>query len=352
MRVLFDIGHPAHVHLFRHGVASLERDGHRVLVTASEKEIATQLLREFGIPYVSLGRPGSSVAEKGARLALSTLNLLRIAARFRPDVLVAVSPVRAAPVAWALHRPCIGLDDTEHAELAHRLYMPFVTTLLTPECYELNHGKKQVRYAGYHELAYLHSKYFTPDPSVLGREGLTEGQPFSVVRFVSWQAAHDIGQGGFSHEGRLRLVQELSRYGRVLVSAERGIDPELADYSFRAPPNLIHHFLYYASVCATEGGTVASECAILGTPAVCMNTIRAGLQTELESRYGLVFNFHNRQDEGAAIDLAVQIARESGAQRGIWREKASQLVNDHIDVTEYLANVVEECGRSRRQRTC
>ncbi|MBN1152070.1 MAG: DUF354 domain-containing protein [Dehalococcoidia bacterium] len=348
MRVLFDIGHPAHVHLFRHVIAQLERDGHRMLVTASEKEIATQLLRELGIPYLSLGKPGAGIAEKGARLALSTLKLLGIASRFRPDVLVAVSPVRAAPVAWALRRPCIGLDDTEHAKLAHRLYMPFVTTVLTPECFNLDMGRKQVRYKGYHELAYLHPKYFTPDPSVLALAGLSEGEPFSVVRFVSWQAAHDVGQGGFSREGRLRLVRELARHGRVLVSAEQGIDPELADYAFRAPPHFMHHFLYYASVCVTEGGTMASECAVLGTPSVCMNTLRAGLQTELQERYGLVFNFHDRHDEDTAISTALGMAGEAGLRREEWRDPARSLARDHIDVTGYILGAVAEIGAGNR----
>jgi len=254
--------------------------------------------------------------------------------------MVAVSPVRAAPVAWALRRPCIGLDDTEHAKLAHMLYMPFVTTLLTPECYGLDVGRKQVRYAGYHELAYLHPRYFTPDPSVLASEELAEGERFSVVRFVSFEAAHDVGQGGFSREGRLRLVRKLSKHGRVLVSAEKGIDPELADYAFRAPLHLMHHFLYYASVCVTEGATMASECAVLGTPAVYVNTLSAGTLNEQQERCGLAFNYHDRHDEDAAIDLAVQISRESVAQRGTWRQKAARLVDEHIDVTDFILRTV------------
>ncbi|MBN1152478.1 MAG: DUF354 domain-containing protein [Dehalococcoidia bacterium] len=344
MRVLFDIGHPAHVHLFRHAVSRLEHDGHSVMVTASEKEIATLLLREFGIPYVSLGKPGRGLAEKGARLALSTLKLLGVATKFRPDVLVAVSPVRAAPVAWALRRPCIGLDDTEHASLERRLFMPFVTKILTPECYALSLGRKQLCYMGYHELAYLHPRYFTPDLSVLGAEGLNEDAPFSVVRFVSWQAAHDVGQGGFSREGRLRLVRELAHYGRVLVSDEKGIDPELAAYAFRAPPHLMHHFLYYASVCVTEGGTMASECAVLGTPAVCVNTLRAGLQAELEERYGLIFNYHNRQDEDGAIAMAVEVFQQSQANRDEWRARATRLVREHIDVTDFFVSEIRKAG--------
>jgi len=35
------------------------------------------------------------------------------------------------------------------------LYSPFATAVFTPECSAPTWEKKQVRYAGYHELAYL-----------------------------------------------------------------------------------------------------------------------------------------------------------------------------------------------------
>ena len=346
MRVLFDIGHPAHVHLFKHAIAALSKGGHPVLVTASEKEVATLLLRQLGISYRSLGPPGRGMMEKGARLALSTVKLLRIAARFRPDVLVAVSPVRAAPAAWMLRRPCIGLDDTEHARLAHKLYMPFVTKLLTPECYGLDAGKKQVRYRGYHELAYLHPRRFKPDPAVLLAAGVDVDIPFCLVRFVAWRAAHDVGQGGFSLTGKTRLVQQLSRFGRVLISSEGEIPAQLAQYAFMAPPQLIHHFLHFAAVCVTEGATMASEAAALGTPAVYLNSLRAGTLTEQQERYGLVFNFNNTEDEDVAIATATELMRESRSRRKEWRERAAVMVQDHIDVTDFLFGEVSRCARN------
>ncbi len=173
MRVLFDIGHPGHVHLFRHAIRQLTANGHEVLVTAGEKDVTVRLLREYAIPYVSLGRSGGGIAVNCGRTALSTMRLLKTAVKFSPDLFVAVSPVRAAPVAGLLGRQCLGLDDTEHARLAHRVYGPFVTMLLTPECYGLDVGPEQRRYRGYHELAYLHPRYFTPDAAVLECEGVS-----------------------------------------------------------------------------------------------------------------------------------------------------------------------------------
>lgn len=345
MRVLFDIGHPAHVHLFRNAIALLKDRGHDVLVTASEKDVTVRLLQEYGITHVLLGKVGRGVAEKGGRLSVSILRLLAIANGFQPDVLVGMAPVRAGPVAWALRRPCLALDDTEHASLQRRLYLPFTDVVLTPTCYGLDLGRKQRRYQGYHELAYLHPRRFVPDQSVVMADGLSPSDRYSVVRFVSWGAMHDKAHGGFSTQGKLRLVRELSQHGRVLVTGEGGVPPELRDYAFRLAPHLLHHFLYYASVCVTEGATVASECAVLGTPAVYMNSLKLGYLQEQQERYGLVLNIHDGEDEDAAIAAAVSVMQQAACRRDEWRVRAAQLVQDHVDVTEYLVETLMRVKR-------
>lgn len=48
MRLLVDIGHPAHVHLFKNFMWEMERKGHEVLITATEKDIALKLLDNYG----------------------------------------------------------------------------------------------------------------------------------------------------------------------------------------------------------------------------------------------------------------------------------------------------------------
>jgi len=344
MRVLVDITHPVHVHLFKNLIWTLQNEGHDVLVTACEKDVAVELLRQYGIAHCCTGSYGRSVARKAMSVPSMDWELLRLARRFRPDVLLAEAPVRASHAAFFLRRPCIGLDDTEHAKLQRWLWLPFVTKILTPSCYRLNLGRKQLRYDGYKELAYLHPKYFTPDPDIPVEYGLAEGEAFAFVRFVSWNASHDIGQGGFSRAGRIRLVRELSRQGRVLVSSESPLSEDLAPYAFTAPPHLIHHFLHYASVCVTEGATVASECAVLGTPTIYMNSLALGYLDDQEESYGLVFNFHQRGHEEAAIATAVEVSREGRNRREEWRAKAARLVGDHVDVKEYIVDAILKVG--------
>ncbi|MFW9998329.1 MAG: hypothetical protein ACFFD4_40195, partial [Candidatus Odinarchaeota archaeon] len=54
--------------------------------------------------------------------------------------------------------------DTEHATISNLLAYPFATCIYVPRCYRKQIRWRHVRYSGYHELAYLHPKYFKPDP--------------------------------------------------------------------------------------------------------------------------------------------------------------------------------------------
>ncbi|MFH1943958.1 MAG: DUF354 domain-containing protein, partial [bacterium] len=56
MNILFDIGHPAHVHLFRHFIQYLKEQGHTIVVASRDKDITVQLLDAYGIDHVCLSR--------------------------------------------------------------------------------------------------------------------------------------------------------------------------------------------------------------------------------------------------------------------------------------------------------
>ena len=65
MKVLIDIGHPAHVHFFKHPMRILLDHGHEILVTSRVKEIAIELLDELGIEHKTLSAMG-----KGGTISL------------------------------------------------------------------------------------------------------------------------------------------------------------------------------------------------------------------------------------------------------------------------------------------
>lgn len=347
MRILFDVGHPAHVHLFRHAIKALGMRGHVVLVTASDKDVTVTLLQQLGIPFIPLGPMGQTVLSKGIGLFFSSLKLALALALFRPDILVAVSPVRAAPLAWASGRPCIGFDDTEHARLARRLYRPFVSVVLTPSWYSHDLGHTQIRYDGLHEIAYLHPKYLVPDPTVLSQEGLQTAERFSVVRFVSVSAIHDHNHHGFGDDMKEYLVGELSKCGRVIISSEAALPASLGRYRMRSPATAMHHLLAFASLCVGDAGTVATEAAVLGTPSVFFGSVggEVGHFRELEHRYGLLRCFSQQE---AAIDCSVALLRDPSA-KSRWMEQKKAFVSSCIDLTDSIVRLVETAGSDRRR---
>ena len=85
MRILVDINHPAHVHLFKNLIWLLQRRGHHVRVTARQKDVTCDLLDALGIKYVCLSRIGSGLVALGkelltryARLFALKLAILRL----------------------------------------------------------------------------------------------------------------------------------------------------------------------------------------------------------------------------------------------------------------------------------
>jgi len=59
------------------------------------------------------------------------------------------------------------------------------------------------------ELAYLHPNYFSPDLSVLELLGVKKGEKYAILRFVKWNANHDLGHTGITPRTRLRQFRSL-----------------------------------------------------------------------------------------------------------------------------------------------
>ena len=62
-----------------------------------------------------------------------------------------------------------------------------------------------------------------------------------------------------------------------LYRAKNPLPPEFDKYAFKLAPDRLHHALFYATMYIGEGATTASECAMLGTPALYVNTISVGI---------------------------------------------------------------------------
>lgn len=345
MRILVTIGHPAHVHFFKHFVWSMQEKGYELLICATDKDVALRLLDAYGFKYVCIGKSRKNPIAKIADLVKADYRLWQIAQKFGPDILVGLGSISAAHVSALLRKPCIIFDDTEHSSEQYYLYAPFANVICTPSCFKKELGKKQIRYNGYHELAYLHPNRFKPNPSVLSELGLAESDTFIIVRFVAWQAVHDIGHHGFHLQAKRRLVEELEKHGRVLITAENPLQEEFEKYRITTSPEKMHDLLYYATMYIGEGGTMASEAAVLGTPAIHISTGTAGYLEEEEDKYELVYHFSPR-DGGdiESIEKALLLLQNRNLKTE-WQRKRQRLLNEKIDVTQFMVEFVESYQR-------
>ena len=198
MKILIDIGHPAHVHYFKNFIGVMENKGHRCFIIARNKEIAHYLLKRYDMPFFDRGKGRNRVIGKAVYYFSAIYLIYRKARKCSPDLIMSFGSPYAAIVTKMIGKPHIVFNDTEHAKLSHVLTDPFSKWILTPSCYKKDLGKKQIRFNEYMELCYLHPKYFTPNARVFEYLGVEKPEEYIIMRFVSWEASHDIGHSGLS----------------------------------------------------------------------------------------------------------------------------------------------------------
>lgn len=340
MRILIDVVHPAHVHFFKYAIREWEKKGNQVLITARDKEITIDLLRSYNLSFICISSYGKGLSGLFKELMIRDYRLLKIARKFRPDILTGIAGISITHIGKIIGRPSIVFYDTEEARLSNAVNFPFATVICTPSCYRDNLGQKQIRYESYQELAYLHPHWFEPDLKVIKEQNLTADDRFFIVRFVSWGAAHDVGQRGLGNDEKCYLVKELQRHGQVLITSEADLPSELAEYRISLSPEKIHHLLYYATLYFGESPTMASESALLGTPAILVSSwaCKLGYIMEMKRKYDLIY-FFSHYNEG--IKKALELLKVSNLKRK-YREKRERLLQDKIDVTRWVVKLIED----------
>jgi len=336
MKILIDIGHPAHVHLFKNFGWEMQKRGHEILFTCRQKEYEIELLESAGFHYKCLGKHFKT--KKGKILGLFKFNflLLLTAIKFKPDLYLSHGSIYAAHVAWLLRRPHIALEDSGNMEQI-RLYLPFTRVILTPDILPVDLGTKQICYTGYHEIAYLHPDHFTADKQIVEDLGIGKECDYVLLRFVSWDATHDTGHHGISMEGKNKLFDYLNSCGlKIIISSEKKLPDSLDAYSYKFPPDKLHHVLAFAKIVISEGATIASEAGVLGIPTIYVNTIER-CYNEDQQKYGLVYNF--RSEKG--IIQKISEILDTPNTWSVWRKRRNQLLHDKINVTQFLVWFIE-----------
>lgn len=347
MNILIDIGHPAHVHYYRNLANELIAKNHKVYWSVKDIDVAKRLLNYYGFNYFLLPRKSDSLLGKIWKQLLYDIIIFRICIQKKIDIAIGTS-VSIAHVSKLTKAISIVFDDDDDdvQPLVTKYVNPYADILVSPDALK---GKRKradtIYFPGFHELAYLHPKRFTPDTSVLDKVGINPGIPFFIMRFNVFKAHHDVGVNGLSLEQKLKLIDVIKPHGKIFITTERNIEPELKEYQLNINPGKIHSLMYYATMFLGDSQTMTSEAAVLGIPSLRCNSFagRIAYLEEEEHKYGLTYAFKPEDFESLLIKLKELLGMAD--LKDEWRKRRDRMLSDKIDVTAFWLWLVENNTR-------
>ncbi len=334
MRLLVEFSHPAQVHKFKHVFNGLIHKGHKILILARKKDVMTHLLDVYRLPYKCISRAGDDLKEMMAELIIREFRTLKETLKFKPDLMLSAHSVAITHIGWLLRIPVILHDDTEHASLQQKLYLPFADYIVTSTVYQKDFGPKHFRLNSLEPLAYLHPDHFKADPEIIKKYGLTENISYGVLRFVSWNAAHDTHLNvKSSSEKIVHLIERLCSMGirKIVLSTENNGLKIKHPAVFSVQPEDLHHVLAFSNICISEGGSIANEAAVLGIPTILINPLKAGIFDSLES-YGLLIR---AEDINEACEKASLFLRDPSTKIRV-EESRKRLLRDKENMAKAM----------------
>lgn len=340
MRILIDIGHPAHVHLFKHFAWEMQEKEHEIFFTCREKEFEIYLLGIYGFKFKSFGNKYSSKLGKLWGLIEFDIKEFISGINFKPDLFLSHGSMYAAHAAFLLRKPHISFEDTGNWEQV-RLYKPFTSSILTAVDFPTDYGLKQVRYNGHHEIAYLYPKRFTANNEIYELLGIPISHQYAIIRFVGWNASHDAGQSGLSLYAKREIINYLKNKLTVFITSEENLDSEFSEFQINIPPEKIHDAIAFATLFIGEGATMAMEASILGTPSFYINTLQYSNCMDMVN-YGLLYSFNNSNGVEKKIYEVLSIPNLKEE----WQKRREKMLVDKIDVTAFLIWFVENYPES------
>jgi len=128
---------------------------------------------------------------------------------------------------------------------------------------------------------------------------------------------------------------------KVFISSEGELPENLKPYQIRIPAEKMHDALAFATLFIGEGATMASECAMLGTPSIYVNSLDPLTIKEQES-YGLLFDYRNAD---GVLEKAVELLNQEDLKED-FQIKKEKLLSEKIDVTAFTIWFIENYPQS------
>lgn len=338
MKILFDLGHPAHVHYFKNLIRYLEENGHHCLLLARDKEVTAVLLRELNFSFTNKGAGGTGIIDRIEYMAHSLALIHSTIKHTKPDICVSHASPYLALAAKINGIPHIMFNDTELAVFFKQITEWFGKDTYVPECFEKQKINGLNFLPSYMELGYLHPEIFEPDHSVAA----SLGGDYIILRFVSHSALHDYGSTEPGHSYKRKLVKSLTSFGSVWISSEEELPADLKKYKLPLSPGSIHDAIAGAKLVLGDSATMCTEAAVLGIPSIHIHRNRWGYIKELEEKYGLIMHFSEQYDDLDSALKAAQVILADADYKKENQERRKRMLSEKKNMSKLMVNIVEE----------
>ncbi len=349
MKILFHLGHPAHFHLFKNIIDKLKAADNEILIVIKKKDVLEELLSKSNYNYTNIlpsGRKNNIIGLSVGQIT-QDIKLYKFCKKQRPDLLIGTS-VAISHVGQLLNIPSLNFneDDAKVVPLYSYLAYPMATRIISPDiCNNSFWQNKTNSYNGYHELAYLHPKYFIPNKNIVEKYFPTK-KPYFILRFAQLSAHHDKGITGITYDIANKLISLLKLHGNIYISSERKLESDFEQYRLNIDPLDIHQILAFAKMYIGDSQTMAAEAAVLGTPSIRFNDFvgKLGYLEELEHKYGLTYGIKTANPQKLFEKINELLAMPELYHE--WQKRRRKMLKDKIDVTAFMVWFIENYPRS------
>ncbi|UZE95161.1 hypothetical protein [Alkalimarinus alittae] len=295
-KIAFLPAHPSQVWLL-HSIQTylMAQSKYEFIWVLRDKDISCELADRLGIKYQCISTASTGLLGNAVELAGNIFKCLKIGKKRKIDLWV--TKYGAGNIAgFLLQQKSLSFNDDDVDQvplIAHTSY-PFAERILCPDVLRMgSYDKKSRRYAGCHELIYLHPNRFIPDPGVYRELGIDPSRKFILMRLSALTAHHDKNIRGISEAVVMRVIGLCTKLNiQCYISSEKTLPSSLSSYRLNIPVHRIHHALAFACLFIGDSQTMTSEAAVLGTPAFRLSDFQGRLSVIDEfERYRLAFGF-------------------------------------------------------------
>ena len=134
MNILIDLGHPAHVHLYRNLYHELIQARYRVFITTRDIPAVTTLLDIYRIPFHILGKKSDALSGKILKEVYFGLKMIRFLRKKKIGLAVGSSMTISHACRLTHARSIVFDDDDDEVQpMFSRIAHPLCNALVSPE---------------------------------------------------------------------------------------------------------------------------------------------------------------------------------------------------------------------------